>query len=80
MANSFEIDVPMKDHPVVIMVKPRAGDSNSFDLEYCDEYCGCMFRNEHSIWIYEPHAHAALLFNAEQIQHLGASIQQHQEA
>lgn len=79
MANSFEIDVPMKDHPVVIFVKPRTDNDRAFDLEYCNEYCGCMFVNEHGIWIYEPHAHAALLFNEEQIQHLGAAIKAHQQ-
>lgn len=77
MANSFEIDVPMKDHPVVVIVKPRENDKNVFDLEYCNEPSGCMFANEHGIWIYEPHAHAGLLLNAEQIQHLGKAIKTH---
>lgn len=77
MENTFEIDIPMKDHPVVIIVKPRDQDKNVFDLYYCDELCGCMVKNEHGIWIYEPHAHAALLLNAEQIQHLGHEISAH---
>ncbi len=77
MATSFEIEVPMKDHPVVIMVTPRENTRATFDLTYCDEPCGCMFSNEHGIWIYEPHAHAGLLLNAEQIQHLGKAITQH---
>ncbi|MBS7565176.1 hypothetical protein KHS38_12255 [Mucilaginibacter sp. Bleaf8] len=76
MENTFEIDIPMKDHPMVIMVKPRS-ESNSYDLFYCDELCGCFFKNEHSVWIYEPHAHAALLLNAEQLQHLGQEIDKH---
>jgi hypothetical protein len=79
MKNAFEIDIPMKDRPMVIMVKPREADaSNVFDLYYCDELCGCLVKNEHNIWIYEPHAHAALLLNAEQIQHLGQEIGAHQ--
>lgn len=41
MENTFEIDIPMKDHPMVIMVKPRS-ESNSYDLFYCDELCGCF--------------------------------------
>ncbi len=79
MTNSFEIDVPMKDHPVAVIVKPRADNPQVFDLEYCNEDCGCMFSNEHGIWIYEPHLHAGLLLNAEQIQHLGNEIKLRQQ-
>jgi hypothetical protein len=45
MANSFEIDIPMKDHPMAVIVKPRddANNANVFDLYYCDQLCGCMF-------------------------------------
>lgn len=78
MANSFEIDVPMHDHPVAVMVIPRDNEKNVFDLEYCNAPVGCMFSNAHGVWIYEPHAHAGLLLNAEQIQHLGKATQQHQ--
>lgn len=76
MANTFEIDIPMKDHPMAVIVKPRedANSTNVFDLYYCDELCGCIFMNENSVWIYEPHAHAALLLDAGQIQHLGREI------
>jgi len=76
MANSFEIDIPMKDHPMAVLVEPRddAKNANVFDLYYCDQLCGCIFMNENNVWIYEPHAHAALLLDAEQIQHLGKEI------
>jgi hypothetical protein len=76
MANSFEIDIPMKDHPMAVIVKAREPQTTipTFDLFYCDQLCGCIFRNEHGVWIYEPHAHAALLLDAEQIQHLGKEI------
>ena len=79
MINTFEIDIPRKDHPMAVIVKRRdeTDNANIFDLYYCDELCGCMFQNENSIWIYEPHAHAALLFNAEEIQHLGKAIAEH---
>jgi hypothetical protein len=79
MANSFEIDIPRKDHPMAVIVQPRenAESANVFDLYYCDQFCGCMFQNENSIWIYEPHEHAALLLNAEEIQHLGHEIGEH---
>jgi hypothetical protein len=79
MANIFEIDIPRKDHPMVVMVQPRNDDNAAhiFDLFYCDQLCGCMFKNEHGVWIYEPHAHAALILNAEEIQHLGADIAEH---
>jgi hypothetical protein len=76
MATSYTINIPMKDHPMEVVAKQRedAGSANVFDLYYCDELCGCIFKNEHNIWIYEPHAHAGLLLNAEQIQHLGGQI------
>ncbi|WP_462265155.1 hypothetical protein [Mucilaginibacter sp.] len=77
MRNAFEIDVPMKDRPVVIMVTPRENESNVFDLSYCNEPCGCIFCNENNVWIYEPHAPAALLFDEVQIKHLGAAIGAH---
>jgi hypothetical protein len=78
MTTSFEIDVPMKDHPVAIVVTPKEDTDNVYHLSYCDEPCGLMLCNENGVWIYEPHAHAALLFDAEHIQHLGAAIKQHQ--
>ncbi|MFD1255459.1 hypothetical protein ACFQ3S_01510 [Mucilaginibacter terrae] len=79
MANNFEIDIPMKDHPMAVMVQRRDETDNAhvFDLYYCNEFCGCMFQNQNGVWIYEPHAHAALLFDAEQIQHLGKEIGEH---
>jgi hypothetical protein len=76
--NTFEIDIPRKDHPLAVIVQPRKGEeTNIFDLYYCDELCGCIFQNENSVWIYEPHAHAGLLLNAEEIQHLGKAIAEH---
>jgi hypothetical protein len=78
MMNTFEIDIPRKDHPLAVIVQPREGEeTNIFDLYYCDEFCGCIFQNENSVWIYEPHAHAGLLLNAEEIQHLGKAIAEH---
>jgi hypothetical protein len=78
MTNSFEIDIPKKDHPMAVIVQPREGEkANIFDLYYCDELCGCIFQNENGIWIYEPHAHAGLLLDAEEIQHLGREIAEH---
>ncbi|QJD94543.1 hypothetical protein HH214_00970 [Mucilaginibacter robiniae] len=76
MANTFEIDIPMKDHPMAVVVKSRDDESTAvvYDLFYCDQLCGCIFKNEHSIWIYEPHQHAGLLLGPEQIQHLGKEI------
>jgi len=76
MTNTFEIDIPRKDHPLAVIIKPREDTQNThvFDLYYCEELCGCMFMNENSIWIYEPHVHAGLLLDAEQIQHLGKEI------
>ena len=79
MSQSFEIDIPKKDHPLAVIVKQREepSEANVFDLFYCDELCGCIFKNEHNIWIYEPHAHAGLLLDADQIQHLGKEIGEH---
>jgi hypothetical protein len=79
MPNSFEIDIPMKDRPMAVIVKQRekAEEANVFDIYYCDELCGCMFKNENNVWIYEPHAHAALLLDDVQIQHLGKEIGEH---
>lgn len=76
MATSFEIDIPRKDHPMAVIVTSRDVKESAkvFDLFYCDQLCGCIFQNENSIWIYEPHAHAALLLDAEEIQHLGREI------
>lgn len=76
MATSFEIDIPRKDHPMAVIVTSRDVEESAkvFDLFYCDQLCGCIFQNENSIWIYEPHAHAALLLDAEEIQHLGREI------
>ena len=74
--SSFEIDIPMKDHPLVITVKQadNAEPQQKFDLYYCGELCGYIFCNEHNVWIYEPHQHAGLLLDADQIQHLGKEI------
>ena len=79
MTNTFEIDIPKKDHPMAVIVKRRdeADNANVFDLYYCDQLCGCIFQNENSVWIYEPHAHAGLLLDAEEIQHLGKEIAEH---
>jgi hypothetical protein len=78
MMNTFEIDIPRKDHPLAVIVQPReAKEANIFDLYYCDELCGCIFKNENNVWIYEPHAHAGLLLDAEEIQHLGKAIAEH---
>ncbi|WP_295769330.1 hypothetical protein [uncultured Mucilaginibacter sp.] len=76
MQNVFEIEIPKKDHALAVKVQRRekAEEANVFDLYYCDELCGCIFKNEHNIWIYEPHAHAGLLLDADQIQHLGHEI------
>lgn len=76
MTQSFEVDIPMKDRPMAVMVRPRneTDKANVYDLYYCEQLCGCIFKNEHNIWIYEPHAHAGLLLDAEQIQHLGQKI------
>lgn len=62
---------------MVIIVKPEQDSElkEKFDLYYCDELCGYMICNEHGVWIYEPHQHAGLLLNAEQIQHLGRKIE-----
>ncbi|MVN91548.1 hypothetical protein [Mucilaginibacter aquatilis] len=76
MQNVFEIEIPKKDHAIAVKVQRRekSEEANVFDLYYCDELCGCIFKNEHNIWIYEPHAHAGLLLDASQIQHLGHEI------
>ncbi len=76
MSKAFEIDIPMKDRPMAVMIKQReeAETANVFDIYYCDELCGCIFKNENNVWIYEPHAHAALLLDDTQIQHLGKGI------
>ncbi|MCJ8209535.1 hypothetical protein MUY27_07430 [Mucilaginibacter sp. RS28] len=71
--NPFEVAIPMKDHPMMITVKPGENE-NTYDLFYEDELCGYMICNEHNVWIYEPHHHAALLLDADQIQHLGSEI------
>jgi len=74
MAQPFDISIPMKDHPMIVTAQSKPDTSNTYDLYYCDALCGCIFCNEHNIWIYEPHAHAGLLLNAEQIQFLGKEI------
>lgn len=75
--NSFEVTIPMKDHPMVITIK-AADKESTYDLYYDNELCGCLFCNEHNVWIYEPHHqhHAALLFDPEHIQQLGHEISQ----
>lgn len=76
--NPFDVEIPMIDRPLVITVKLRDGQTPPVhDLYYCNELTGCLFCNEHNVWIYEPHQHAALLLNEEQIKHLGKAIGQH---
>ncbi len=76
--NSFHIDIPRKDHTMTIRVedanKPKL---TAYNLFYNDQLFGCLVCNENNIWIYEPHAHEALILNAEEIQHLGKQIGQH---
>ena len=75
--NQFNIDIPRKDHTMEIKVEKVEGEKQpTFNLFYCDQFSGCMYCNEHSIWIYEPHGHEALLLSAEEIQHLGKQISQ----
>ena len=76
--NPFDVEVPMKDSPLVITVKHRDDQKTPiYDLYYCNELTGAMFCNEHNVWIYEPHKHAALLLDEEHIKHLGKAIGQH---
>ncbi len=77
MTSSFEIDIPKKDKPIAVTVQPRneTDKANVYDLYYCEQLCGCIFKNENGVWIYEPHAHAGLLLSPEQIQHLGTEIE-----
>lgn len=75
--NTFEVAIPMKDHPLVISVKQRENKTSTYDLYYNNDFCGCIFCNEHNVWIYEPHHHAALLLDEEQIMHLGHEIGEH---
>lgn len=75
--NTFVVNIPMIDHPLVVEVRPRQDANNSYELYYNNELCGGIFCNEHNIWIYEPHHHAALLLNEDQIEHLGAEIGRH---
>ena len=73
--NTFHIDIPRKDHTMKIRVeKADSGPKRTYNLFYNDQFSGCMFDNENGIWIYEPHAHEALILNAEEIQHLGKQI------
>lgn len=74
--NSFDIEIPMKDHPMVVTIHPAPDKESTYNLYYSDELCGCMFCNEHNVWIYEPHHHAALLLDEEHIKHLGHEISQ----
>lgn len=71
----FNIDIPRKDHSMKIRIeKLEKGSRPIYNLFYNDQLSGCMFDNENGIWIYEPHAHEALLLSAEEIQHLGKQI------
>lgn len=73
--SSFNIDIPRKDHTMEIRVEKAEGEKQpTYNLYYCDQYSGCIFCNENNIWIYQPHAHEALILNAEEIQHLGKQI------
>jgi hypothetical protein len=59
---------------VIVQSRESAESVDVFDLFYCDQLCGCIFANENGVWIYEPHAHAALILDADEIQHLGREI------
>ncbi|RYE28524.1 MAG: hypothetical protein EOP42_16670 [Sphingobacteriaceae bacterium] len=73
--NPFNIEIPRKDHNMIVRVenadKPKL---TAYNLFYEDQLFGCLVCNENNIWIYEPHAHEALILNAEEIQHLGKQI------
>jgi hypothetical protein len=76
--NPFEVEIPMKDRPLVITVKHRAeANASVYDLYYADGLCGYMYCNEHNVWIYKPHLNAALLLDESHIQHLGKAIGEH---
>ena len=75
--NKFKVTIPRKDHGMEIEVLEAEGEKRpTYNLSYNDETVGCMYCNEHNIWIYEPHGKEALLLNAEEIQHLGKNISQ----
>jgi hypothetical protein len=79
MTNSFDISIPMKDHPMIVTIQPRKDENNIqvYDVYYSDAICGFFFCNEHNVWIYETHEEPSLLFNEDQIKHLGKEIGQH---
>ncbi len=71
----FNIDIPRKDHTMKIQVEKRERElQQTYNLFYNGQLFGCLVCNENNIWIYEPHAHEALILNAEEIQHLGKQI------
>jgi len=73
----IHVDIPRKDHSMKIRVeKMEKKPQPSYSLFYNDQLCGCMVDNENGVWIYEPHAHEALLLSAEEIQHLGKQIKE----
>ncbi|RYE28316.1 MAG: hypothetical protein EOP42_17205 [Sphingobacteriaceae bacterium] len=76
--STFNIDIPRKDHTMTVRVE----DANklkltAYNLFYEDQLFGCLVCNENNVWIYEPHAHEALILNAEEIQALGKQISEH---
>lgn len=75
--SSFHIDIPRKDHAMKIRVEKLEKELRpTFNLYYNDQLSGCMYDNKNGIWIYEPHAHEALILSAEEIQQLGKQILQ----
>lgn len=75
--SAFDIDIPRKDHTMKIQVEKREKELEPrFNLYYNDQLSGCMHNNENGVWIYEPHAHEALILSAEEIQDLGKQILQ----
>lgn len=73
--SSYYIEIPRKDHTMKIRAEKAEKESRpTYNLFYNDQVSGCMMDNENGIWIYEPHAHEALLLSAEEIQYLGQQI------
>jgi hypothetical protein len=76
--STFYIDIPRHDHSMTVRVNgPQEENKRSYELCYNEQTCGSIIQNEHGIWFYEPHEHAGLLLNPEEIQHLGKEIKQH---
>ncbi len=76
--NPFNIEIPRKDHPMTVRVEnSNKPNLTAYNLFYEDQLFGCLVCNENNVWIYEPHAHEALILNGEEIQHLGKQIHEH---